>query len=711
MTKNKKHLYSSKNPPILSQNRNSFFKDMLQKIKAMKDRLKRKPSSLPPSKPLKKPSPKGPKFSLRWVLLKLFISLAIWGISLGSLVVLWFSYDLPDVNKLQASVRKPGVVIQAADGTIIGTYGDLYEDMVKINELPAYVPQAFMAIEDRRFYHHFGVDVIGLIRAAYTNYKANRVVQGGSTLTQQLAKNFLFTQGLYDTRDRSIRRKIQEVILSVWLEWKFTKDQILTIYLNRVYFGAGTYGIDAASRMYFNKPARLLTVYESAVIAGLLKAPSKYSPSFHPKRARQRATVVLNQMAEEGYISSAADYLKQQEESSSLADTVDDQGSRFFANWAYESIPSLIGGYNQDLVVITTLDPHMQKQAEAATKKMMEEMGKNLKASEISLVAMTPQGAVKAMIGGLDYKKSQFNRATQALRQPGSAFKPIVYLAALEAGFTPDSMISDGPISIGKWAPKNFRKYISSEEGEISLMQALTKSVNTVTVRLAQQVGAAKIAQVAQRLGISSPMTKDLSISLGSMEVTLLELVATYATFANKGYGVWPYGIVEIRNKSGKILYQRQEEITAAPVISSRHNQQMVSMLTNVVNKGTGGSAKISVPAAGKTGSNADKDAWFVGFTSNLVAGVWVGNDDARIPMKKESTGGRLPAKTWSEFMKLVIAESPPVRPLLSSYEGEDGEYIGLPEESAPAPEESETPIPTEDVEEFESLITQLTGQ
>ncbi|WP_156962161.1 transglycosylase domain-containing protein [Candidatus Paracaedibacter symbiosus] len=592
--------------------------------------------------------------------------------------ILWFSYDLPDVNHLQASVRKPGVTVQAQDGTIIGTYGDLYEDMVKISELPPYVPQAFMAIEDRRFYSHFGVDLIGLVRAAYTNYKANRVVQGGSTLTQQLAKNFLFTQGMYDIQDRSLRRKVQEAIMALWLEWKFTKEQIFTIYLNRVYFGAGTYGIEAASRKYFNKSARQLTVYEAAVIAGLLKAPSRYSPTNSPKKARERATIVLHQMADAGYIKSVGEYLHQQDQMQQ--DQINLQGSRFFADWVYENIPGLIGAYDQDLIVLTTFDPRIQKHAEDATKETMEKLAKEYKTTEISLVAMTPQGAVKAMIGGMNYNKSQYNRVTQALRQPGSAFKPFVYLAGLEAGMSPDTIFSDDPVSIGKWAPKNFRKYQSI--GEITMRQALTKSVNTVTVRIALEVGAKKIGGVAQRLGITSDMIPDMSISLGTTEVTLLELVSAYATFANQGKSVWAYGISEIRNRDGDILYQR-ENVTEDQVIDPKHVRQMNDMLMNVINHGTGRAARLKcgspgktegalpIQVAGKTGSNADKDAWFIGFTQELVAGIWTGNDN-NAPMIKNSTGGRIPAQTFSAFMSPITCDNPPAGSLLPAGDSTD---------------------------------------
>ncbi|WP_139016850.1 transglycosylase domain-containing protein [Candidatus Odyssella thessalonicensis] len=613
--------------------------------------------------PDKKPKRKGSgRTTIRWMLFKLFLTLGVWIFSFGVLAILWFSYDLPDTDQLMVSSRKPGVTIQAWDGTIVGTYGDLFEEMVKLNDLPTHVPQALMSIEDRRFYGHFGVDVIGLIRAAYTNYRAGRVVQGGSTITQQLAKNFLQNQGKYSVHDRSLRRKIQEVILAVWLEMKFTKDQIMTMYLNRVYFGAGTFGIEAASQKYFHKPAKHLTVYEAAVIAGLLKAPSRYSPKSNPTRSHERALVVLNQMQEAGYIKSVEIAL-QQKHDEAQEETIDIKSGNFFGDWVYDQIPSLIGSYDEDLVVVTTLDPFMQHQAEVATKAKMDELAQKYKTSEISLVAMTPDGAVRAMIGGTHYGKSQYNRATQALRQPGSSFKPFVYLAGLESGLTPSTIISDEPFSHGGWTPGNFRTYHSV--GAITMAEALKKSVNTVTARIAAQVGGPKIASVARRLGITSEMITDLSICLGTTEVTLLELTGAYASFANKGNFVSPYGILEIRNKKGDILYQHQAP-DPIQVIKPHYLNQMNQMMMAVIEGGTGRAAKTDYPTAGKTGSNGDKDAWFIGFTTNLVVGIWTGNDN-NAPMIKNSTGGRLPAQTFALFMKPVLEANPPSGSLLIS--------------------------------------------
>jgi penicillin-binding protein 1A len=591
----------------------------------------------------------------------------------------------------------------------------LYEDTIRVQELSPYIPQALMAIEDRRFYSHFGVDLIGLVRAAYTNYRADRVVQGGSTITQQLAKNFLMTQGLYGHNDRSLRRKIQEAIMAIWLEWHFTKDQIMTIYLNRVYFGAGTYGVDAAAHKYFKKSARQITVYEAAVIAGLLKAPSRYSPTAHPERSRARAKVVLDQMQEAGYIHSADEYLRQADALQTITPATG-KGYQFFADWVYDSISNYVTTTDKDLIVITTLDMSMQMKAEDAALSLLEEMGEKLKTSEISMVVMTPNGAVRAMVGGKSYQGSQFNRVTQALRQAGSAWKPFVYLAALEYGMSPETRVSDEPITVGSWTARNFGKheYRYLEGDDYSLQEAITKSINSCTIRLAQQIGTKRVAEVARRLGINGRIVTDLSMALGTTEVTLLDLTAAIGTFANNGMSVWPYGILSIKDKSGVILYQRESE-SASPVVDTKYVRQMNAMLTSVVNNGTGRAAKMSFPVAGKTGSNGDTDAWFVGYTPDFVAGVWTGNDNNK-PMAKISTGARLPARVWVTFMKSLYGEEgKPLGELSiertdSSEEEKDGkreEFDEISDYGAIAPA---APPNVETQDEFERLVNQVAG-
>jgi penicillin-binding protein 1A len=663
----------------------------------------------------KPPSKMGRGFSLKWMILRLFFTMAIWVLCIGGMGVLWFSYDLPDISRLQATTRRPSVTILTQDGTVIGTYGDLYEDMIRVQEMSPYIPQALMAIEDRRFYSHFGVDIIGLIRAAYTNYRADRVVQGGSTITQQLAKNFLMTQGLYGHNDRSLRRKIQEAIMAVWLEWHFTKDQIMTIYLNRVYFGAGTYGVDAAAHKYFKKSARQLTVYEAALIAGLLKAPSRYSPTAHPERSRARAKVVLDQMQEAGYIRSVDEYMSQAEASISQISAAG-KGYQFFADWVYDSISNYVSISDKDLVVVTTLDLNLQQKAEDAALTLLEDMGKELKTSEISMVVMTPAGAVRAMVGGKSYQGSQFNRVTQAVRQAGSAWKPFVYLASLEYGMSPETRVSDEPVTIGSWTAKNFGKhqYRYLEGDDFSLQEAIAKSINSCTIRLTQQIGTKRVADVAHRLGISGKIVPDLSMAIGTTEVTLLELTAAYGTFANNGMSVWPFGIMSIKDKTGFLLYQREAD-SATQVIDQKYVRQMNQMLTGVVNNGTGRGAKMSFPVAGKTGSNGDLDAWFIGYTTDLVAGVWTGNDDNKL-MAKKSTGARLPLRVWTKFMKSVYGEDGrPQGELViegadeteESPQGNREEYDEISDGGLIAP----TPPPNvESEDEFEKLVNQVAG-
>ncbi len=594
-------------------------------------------------------------FNIPRLLLSLFLQLCVWGAIVVGMVALWFMQELPDLDRLHGAVRSPSITVQSDDGTILCSYGDFFDEMVKVQDLPTYVPQALMAVEDRRFYYHFGVDFVGLIRAAYANYRAKRVVQGGSTITQQLAKNFLITEGAFNVSDRSYKRKILEVLLSVWLEWRFTKDQIMTMYLNRVYFGSGTYGIEAASQRYFNKTARELSVFESAVLAGLLKAPSRFSPTSHPQRARNRAKVVLDAMEDAGFIHNADYYLKMgeleyKEQTSSYHKN---NNARYFCDWVRELLPNFVD-VDQDLVVVTTLEPDMQKNAEKVCHDKWLEYGKKFKVNQYALVAMRPDGAVKAMVGGRDYFKSQFNRAV-AQRQPGSSFKIFIYLAAMEYGMTPDTLIDDGPLTIGNWSPKN---YFWQSQGEIPISVGFAKSVNTVTIRICQAVGVQNVISIARKLGISSPMQESLSIALGAMEVTLLELTSAFATFAYEGRSVWPYGIIEIRNKKGDILYQHHSP-AAKKIVSEEALKSMRFLLRNAVENGTARALNFSKTTAGKSGSNGDRDAWFVGYRdptqepgySDIVVGAWVGNDN-NANMHKRSTGGRMPAQIVKAFMQ-----------------------------------------------------------
>jgi len=573
----------------------------------------------------------------------------VWGAIAVSLVVVYFAYDLPDIHKLQMATRKPGISIVSQDGTLIATAGEVYGSQVSVDDLPPHVWQAILAVEDRRFFDHFGVDVFGIVRAAWANYQADRVVQGGSTITQQLAKNFFQTENLYEPNDRSLRRKVQEVLYALWLERKFTKKQILSIYLNRVYLGAGVFGVEAAAQKYFGKRAKSINVYESAVIAGLLKAPSRYSPSNNPDKAHDRAQTVLKTMVEAGFIKS--EVLNKFEKPPEVINATHAaaQSGRYFVDWIVDSLPNYIGPVEQDILVVTTMDPKLQRQAEAKAEQFMTEHAEKRRMSELGVLVMTSEGAVKAIIGGRNHDLSVFNRATQARRQAGSSIKPFVYLAALEQGMEPNTMISDERVCFKSWCPKNDHW---TSRGSLRMVDAMAFSVNTATVRLAQTVGVKNVQDVARRLGLNGAMPDDLSIVLGSVDVTLLGLTSAYASIANGGLAVVPYGILEIRDRSGNVLYRRQSP-GIGRVIEYEKVKHMMQMLRAVVDYGTGRGARLSSIAAGKTGTSQNhQDAWFVGFASDppLVTGVWLGNDD-NTPMNKVY-GGNMAAQLWKLIME-----------------------------------------------------------
>lgn len=572
----------------------------------------------------------------------------IWSFFLGLLFVGWLAYDLPDVSKLDQIERRPSVTLVTSDGRMLASFGDLYGEPVTLSGLPDYLPQAVIATEDRRFYRHPGFDPIGILRAIYVNIRERRLVQGGSSITQQLAKNVFLTP------ERSIRRKGQEMLLAFWLEHRFSKEEILTLYLNRVYLGAGTYGVDAASHKYFGKPASELTVYESAMIAGLLKAPSRYNPFGNPKAANQRARLVVDNMVKAGYLSAAQ------------ARGVIDGGDtgrpaqpgpvgRYFADWVLDQVTSYVGYSDRDLVVVTTLDTRLQRLAEAEVERLLAEDGVGRDAAQAALVSMEPDGAVRAMVGGRNYGVSQFNRAVQALRQPGSAFKAFAFLAGLESGLSPATKFIDGPVAIGNWRPGN---YNDRYYGEVTLREAFARSLNSVAVQVTQRVSPKTVADVAHRLGITAELAATPSLALGASEVSLLDLTAAYAVFDNEGYGVWPRGIEEIRDTEGQVLYRRAGD-GPARVVAPRQVVDMIDLMSAVVQWGSGKSADPGRPAAGKTGTSQDfRDGWFVGFTAEMVTGVWVGNDDGR-PMSQVS-GGTLPAKLWGAYMTKALEGEPP---------------------------------------------------
>lgn len=564
------------------------------------------------------------------VVLALVITFALW--------ILWCIYTMPDIEKAVERTRQPSTMIIAENGNEIHSFGNVYSEVVYLDELPPYVADAVISTEDRRFYEHFGFDIISFTRAMLVNLWHRSYVQGGSTISQQVAKN------LFLTANKTIKRKVQELLLAFWLESKFTKDQILTLYLNRVYLGAGTYGIEAASQKYFQKSSRDMNLLEAAIIAGMLKAPSRYNPIASEERARERAAVVLDNMVK-------AEAITEEQRQNALKMKLGPEksykvkGARHFADWVYQDVNDYIGERDNDIYVATTLDQDIQQKAE----KILHDSLKAWAARDVTqgaIVVLDKQGAVKAMVGGVNYEKSQFNRAIQALRQPGSSFKPFVYLTALENGFYPDDVVNDSPINIRGWKPENYDKQY---HGEVTLTEALKDSLNLATINLANAVGRDKIIKTARRMGISTPIENTPSMALGAFEVKVLDMAVAYASIANGGYEVWPYAIQEIYTRDGYQLYMREQD-DPNQILDEDAVEELTQMLEEVLDSGTGKRAKLPFFAAGKTGTTQDyRDAWFVGFTDNYIAAVWVGNDD-NSPMKGV-TGGTLPAQIWKEVM------------------------------------------------------------
>jgi penicillin-binding protein 1A len=567
--------------------------------------------------------------------------LGLWAVIAVAGVLVWVGAHLPSIQSLAIPKRPPTIQIAGMDGSIIATRGEMPGANVALKDLPPYLPKAFIAIEDRRFYSHFGIDPTGIARAAIANLLHRGVSQGGSTLTQQLAKNLFLTQ------ERTLQRKLQEAELALWLERKYSKDEILELYLNRVYFGSGAYGVEAAAQRYFGKSARNVTLAEAAMLAGLVKSPSRLAPNRNPDGAEKRAQVVLTAMADVHFITNAQAQAAIGHPSYAVkpvgAGTIN-----YVADWIGEVLDDLVGQIDQNIVVETTIDPKLQGVAEAAIIDELAAKSVKFNVTQGALVAMTPDGAVRAMVGGRNYAESQFNRAVTAKRQPGSAFKPFVYLAAVEAGLTPDSVRQDAPLDVKGWRPENYsREYF----GPVTLTQALAMSLNTVAVRLGLEIGPANVVRAAHRLGIASKLEANASIALGTSEVSLTELVGAYAPFANGGLAASPHVVNRIRTPEGKVLYARPRD-PAARVVDAGAVGMMNAMMHETLVTGT--ARKAEIPgwfAAGKTGTSQDfRDAWFIGYTAHLVTGVWLGNDD-NSPTRK-ATGGGLPVEVWTRFMK-----------------------------------------------------------
>ncbi|MGB3139637.1 MAG: PBP1A family penicillin-binding protein [Aestuariivirga sp.] len=606
------------------------------------DRKKRRGAKDPERPPRRRRS------FLGWLFSFAFKSAVLGCIALAAMFgYVWFS--LSQKGLLQIPELQPGIMLLAEDGTVLSEQGSFFGDQVRVSELPDYVPNALIAIEDHRFRSHFGVDPLSLVRAAYENFTAGRVVQGGSTITQQLAKN------LFLKPERTYSRKAQELVLALWLETKFSKDDILQLYLNRVYYGSGATGIEKAAQVFYHKSAVDLNLTEAATLAGVLKAPTNYNPITRPDASAERAGLVIDAMVDAGFISQGeADQAINAPATVVASDYV--PATQYVVDWVNEQLPLLVKNYDQSIIVETTIDPQLQLLAERSLRTHLNEEGRKLRVSQGAMVVMDTFGAVKAMVGGKSYKRSQYNRATKAMRQPGSTFKPFVFLAAMEKGYTPESVAIDQPIRIGSWQPENYNnKYL----GRVTLRTAMANSLNSVAAQLANDVGPRNVVAVAHRLGITSHLGTDASIALGTSEVTLLELTSAFTPFANGGYSVVPFSVRRIVTRDGQIIYERSGD-GLGQAMSNRNLGSMNSMMRAVVNEGTAKKAQIpDFDIAGKTGTSQDyRDAWFVGYSSYLVGGVWLGNDDNS--PTRTVTGGSMPAAIWKDVMQVAHANLSP---------------------------------------------------
>ena len=642
------------------------------------------------AKSSKKPGKTRKRGTLLGGLMSSMLVVGVWAAIAVAGLVAYHASKLPPIDSLAVPKRPPNIAILASDGSLLANRGETGGRTVTLKELPPYLPNAFVAIEDHRFYHHWGIDPVGITRAVFRNVtRSGSSMQGGSTLTQQLAKNLFLTQ------ERTASRKIQEAILALWLERNYSKDQILELYLNRVYFGSGAYGVEAAAQKYFGKSARSVSLSEAAVLAGLVQAPSRLAPNRNPDAAQARGAMVIAAMAREGLVSDQMAKIAL----TNPGEPVKPGGAgsvNYAADYVMDVLDDYIGTIDKDIVVRTTIDPVMQSNAERALVDELAQKGDKFGVSQGSFVALQPDGAVKALVGGRNYSDSQFNRASVAKRQPGSAFKPFVYLTAIEKGLTPSTVREDSPINIKGWQPENStREY----RGAVTLRQALALSINTVAVKLGIEVGPKAVVATAHRMGIQSKLEPNASIALGTSEVTALELVSAYAPFANGGIAVQPYVITQVKTSDGAVAYKRAGT-GLGKVIEPQTVGMMNAMLRETLLTGTGRKADLpGWEAGGKTGTSQDhRDAWFVGYTGSLLAGVWMGNDDGS-PTKKTS-GSNLPVEVWSRFMRASLANTPPV-PLPG------GAY----KQMWPAPADQQAPIPPNGVPMADAGNPVLPGQ
>ena len=584
------------------------------------------------------------------------VEIASEGLNLGLLgLIILTAFALPALeiaNRGWKAQEDISVIFVDRYGDKLGQRGVRLDDAVPLSDIPANMIKATLATEDRRFYQHFGLDFKGLTRAMVTNVKANSVVEGGSTLTQQLAKN------LFLTSERSLDRKIKEAYLALWLEARYTKQEILKLYLDRAYMGGGVFGVESASQFYFGKSVRDISLAESAMLAGLFKAPGRYAPHINLPAARARANEVLDNMVQAGFMTNAQVLAARR----NPADVVDNglgAAPDYFLDWAFDEVKKIVPETDKVLVVRTTLDPPLQDFAERTMQDMMRTYAESRDTDASALVSMDRDGAVRAMVGGRDYGESQFNRATQAARQPGSSFKLFVYLTAFMNGYSPDSIMADAPITIGNWSPQNYGR---SYAGQVTLRTALTRSINTIPIRLTYALTREKVIDTAYKIGVETPLRSIPSLPLGASEVTLLELTGAYSTMANGGRLAKPYAFNRIMTTGGELIYDRAQDPTVNRlVVDPRAVMQVNSVLADVVDHGTARRAQLEgLKPAGKTGTTSDyRDAWFVGYTGRYTTGVWFGNDD--FTTTNRITGGSLPAEAWQKYMAFAHSDGLPV--------------------------------------------------
>jgi len=587
-----------------------------------------------------------PKGVRKWLMrgLKIGLAAAVAGVLAVVVAVVIAMQSLPDYNSLKSSPNGQMIRVHAADGSVIVSLGPSFGRWMDYDQIPQVMVDAMVSTEDRRFYLHPGVDPIGMARAAWVAVErrgSGRRWQGASTITQQVTRN-IFLNNSY-----SFGRKIREMVLALAMERKFSKRQILELYLNKVYFGGGAYGIDAASRKFFGHPATTLDLPEAAIVAGLVKAPSSYSPTADAQAAIGRAGVVLDLMQENGVIS-AAERTSIDLDEVKMAPEPPQNSVRYFTDWTLPQLDQLIDESNEPLEVYTTIDLTMQKAATAAIQANVPS------GTQGALVSLDRDGAVRAMVGGLDYVTSNYNRATTAMRQPGSAWKIFVYMAALEAGYTPDTGVTDEPVTINGWSPRNSNGRFA---GAIDIRTAFAYSINTVAAKLGVEVGFPTVADMARRFGISTPVNTHPSMVLGTSDVHLIDMTRAFASIARKGIAVTPYGITKVTTADGRLLYEHQDDtsrVLVAPWVAAG----MTDLMQTAVSTGTGKAAQIGRPVAGKTGTtSSNKDGWFLGFSSGITTGVWMGRDDARAVGVLQ--GGRAPARAFADYMKVAVAKRP----------------------------------------------------